>query len=88
MKKGKTHKEIAGKKPVAAKVIAVKSNSVFSFEEVISLFLLVCLIFLVVVIRSKFLQIPFERDEGAYSYYGKLFLEGNLYGFVNRIFRE
>src|SRR5690349_19078998 len=35
---------------------------------------IICL--LVVIIRLNFLTIPFERDEGAYSYYGRLLLDG------------
>lgn len=31
---------------------------------------------LIVLIRSNFLEIPFERDEGAYSYAGRLILNG------------
>jgi hypothetical protein len=31
---------------------------------------------LVIIIRLNFLTIPFERDEGAYSYYGQLILAG------------
>jgi len=48
----------------------------FTLEERICLALLVCLIILIYVIRSKFFNIPFERDEGIYSYFGKLILEG------------
>ncbi|MBI2722706.1 MAG: glycosyltransferase family 39 protein [Bacteroidetes bacterium] len=47
-------------------------------EEKVSYTILLGLIFLVVLIRSKFLLIPFERDEGAYSYYGKLLLQGGI----------
>ncbi len=36
--------------------------------------LIICL--LVIIIRLNFLDIPFERDEGAYSYYGRLILDG------------
>lgn len=47
-------------------------------EEKVAYGFLAGLIFLVVIIRSNFLNIPFERDEGAYSYYGKLLLEGKI----------
>ncbi|MDI1355629.1 MAG: glycosyltransferase family 39 protein [bacterium] len=47
-------------------------------EEKISYLLLALIIFLVVLIRSKFLLIPYERDEGGYSYYGKLLLSGKI----------
>ncbi len=50
----------------------------FSNEEKISYILLVCLLLLIVIIRSKFSGIPFERDEGIYSYFGKLLLEGKV----------
>lgn len=45
-------------------------------DDNICLGLLIILLILVAYIRSNFLNIPFERDEGAYSYYGKLLLEG------------
>lgn len=47
-------------------------------EDKISYSILLGVIFLVVLIRSNFLNIPFERDEGAYGYYGKLLLEGKI----------
>jgi len=39
---------------------------------------MVCLLFFVVTVRLNFVSIPFERDEGAYSYYGKLLLHGKI----------
>jgi len=48
----------------------------FSTEEKICSGLLAILILLVYIIRSNFLLIPFERDEGIYSYFGTLVLEG------------
>jgi hypothetical protein len=36
------------------------------------------LLLLVYLIRSNFFNIPFERDEGAYGYYGKLLLNGKV----------
>lgn len=53
-------------------------NYTFSSEEKISLGLLIILICIIYIIRSKFLLIPFERDEGIYGYYGKLLLEGKI----------
>ncbi|MEI6021768.1 MAG: glycosyltransferase family 39 protein, partial [Bacteroidota bacterium] len=50
----------------------------FNQEEKVAYGILACLILLVILIRSKFYNIPFERDEGAYSYYGKLLLEGKI----------
>lgn len=59
--------------------ISINSPGINYFsEDKISLYLLVLLIILVYIIRSKFLNIPFERDEGAYGYYGKLLLEGKI----------
>lgn len=49
-----------------------------SQEDKIGLGLLLILTFITVSIRSNFYNIPFERDEGAYSYYGKLLLEGKI----------
>lgn len=53
-------------------------NYNFSTEEKISLGLLLLLILTVYIVRSNFLLIPFERDEGIYGYYGKLLLEGKI----------
>ncbi len=39
---------------------------------------LIGLIVLIIILRFQFLQMPFERDEGAYSYYGQLVLEGKI----------
>src|ERR1044071_2696036 len=64
---------------VAPKLSTLKiGNRTFSFtqEEKICYALLALLIIIVVMIRTNFLNIPYERDEGGYSYYGKLLLEG------------
>ena len=65
-----------------SKTVVVEDNKGFfsflSLEEKISIALLLCLIVGVYIIRSKFLSIPFERDEGNYSYFGKLLLEGKI----------
>lgn len=45
-------------------------------EDLICSFLLLVLVMIVHGIRSNFLTIPFERDEGIYSYFGTLVLEG------------
>lgn len=45
-------------------------------EDLICSFLLLILVYIVHSIRSNFLLIPFERDEGIYSYFGTLVLEG------------
>jgi len=47
-------------------------------EDKISYLLLLGVIFLIAIIRSNFLTIPFERDEGAYGYYGARLLEGKI----------
>ncbi|MBS1646179.1 MAG: glycosyltransferase family 39 protein [Bacteroidetes bacterium] len=52
------------------------NNNSFISDEKLCLGLLVLLLLLVAYIRSKFVQMPFERDEGAYSLYGKMLLEG------------
>ncbi len=57
--------------------IAGKTFS-FTKEEKICTCLLAILILLVYTIRSKFLLIPFERDEGIYSYFGTLILDGKI----------
>ena len=57
--------------------IAGKSFT-FSGEEKICTALLAILILLIYTIRSKFALIPFERDEGIYSYFGTLVLEGKI----------
>lgn len=55
-------------------------NKYFNFtrDEKISYILLFGTLFLVWLIRSNFYDIGFERDEGAYSLYGKLLLEGKI----------
>lgn len=55
-----------------------KKTYTFTQEEKISAILMVLLIILVLTIRSKFSGIPYERDEGAYSYYGKMLLDGKI----------
>ena len=54
------------------------SNKSWFTEDNICLMLLLLVIGMVFIIRSKFSGIPFERDEGAYSYYGKMLLEGKI----------
>jgi hypothetical protein len=48
----------------------------YTIPEKVSFAILLILIFIVYIIRSKFLEIPFERDEGSFSYFGKMILEG------------
>lgn len=49
-----------------------------SKEDLISYGALAVVILLVILIRSKFVNIPFERDEGAYSLNGRSLLEGKI----------
>ncbi len=56
----------------------LKQGLFASTDDKIGLSLLFILIITVYVIRSKFSLIPFERDEGIYSYFGKLVLEGKI----------
>lgn len=48
----------------------------YTLQDKISFAILLILIFTVYIIRSNFLDIPFERDEGSFSYFGKMILEG------------
>lgn len=50
----------------------------YTWEQKICFVLLFLLIWLVYAVRSSFFDMPFERDEGAYTYYGKLLLEGKI----------
>ncbi len=71
-----------------AKVIAVPAlkdskefkigsrSIVVSNEDLICTGLLLLLMYIIYSIRSNFLLIPFERDEGIYSYFGNLILDG------------
>lgn len=56
----------------------LKQGLFASTDDKIGLSLLFILILTIYIIRSKFLLIPFERDEGIYSYFGKLVLEGKI----------
>lgn len=54
------------------------SRSFFGFQQtdypyLIGLGIVICLI---VFIRSKFVNVPFERDEGSYAYCGRIILDG------------
>jgi hypothetical protein len=69
--------KIAAQQP-AGKFDFVTKFKNLSQEDKIGLALLLLLVFITYTIRSKFSGIPFERDEGAYSYYGKLLLEGKI----------
>ena len=49
-----------------------------NFNLYIHWILLACIIILSVFIRIHFLNIPFERDEGSYTYCGKIILDGAI----------
>lgn len=70
-------KKTAQSKADISETVSVNHSKYLS-EDKISLYLLILLILIIYIIRSKFLSIPFERDEGAYGYYGKLLLEGKI----------
>ena len=78
MNKNKTHHSSKNNARAESKSSIVNKSSSLSWlnENIISYILLILLILVVVVIRYKFISIPFERDEGAYSYNGKLLLQG------------
>lgn len=65
---GKDYKEFT----IGSKTIKVSN------EDLICTGLLLILVMIVHSIRSNFLSIPFERDEGIYSYFGTLVLEGKV----------
>jgi hypothetical protein len=59
----------------------VKTSSLPAFvagESGIGLLLLLIVLLIAGSIRSKFVNMPFERDEGIYSYIGTLVLEGKI----------
>ena len=80
MSKNKTSKNQYKEKKISAILSrdGLPESSFFFNEDKIALFLLIVLLLIIAFIRSKFLSIPFERDEGAYSYYGTLLLEGKI----------
>jgi hypothetical protein len=56
----------------------VLKKGVLSPEDRVSYIALGVILLLIYLIRSNFFEIPFERDEGAYGYYGKLLLHGKI----------
>ncbi|MBK8722828.1 MAG: hypothetical protein IPL95_11335 [Saprospiraceae bacterium] len=63
--------KIEEKKETVNTIESSKSNSTLLYT-----ILTAALLILMFVIRLNFLEIPYERDEGAYSYYGQLLNEG------------
>ena len=54
-----------------------KANfSFFKGVELYYLLGLVSVLLLIIIIRSNYVNIPFERDEGSYSYAGRIILNG------------
>jgi len=49
-----------------------------SVDVVLQIFLLIVLVILVLVIRSNFVGMPFERDEGVYAQFASLIVQGRL----------
>ncbi|HOZ88247.1 MAG TPA: hypothetical protein PL029_10835, partial [Bacteroidia bacterium] len=76
--------QTADKKKVAAQPGNVIGFTIFgkkfqiSREEQVSSALLIVLLMVVYSIRSNFLLMPFERDEGFYSYIGTLVIDGKI----------
>ncbi|MBK7819009.1 MAG: hypothetical protein IPJ60_16840 [Sphingobacteriaceae bacterium] len=76
--------KVAEKKVVVPAVKTTKEfkigskTIIVSNEDLICTGLLFVLVFIVHSIRTNFAGIPFERDEGIYSYFGKLVLEGKV----------
>jgi hypothetical protein len=63
--------KIEEKKETVNTIESSKSNSTLLYT-----ILTAALLILMFVIRLNFLEIPYERDEGSYSYYGQLLNEG------------
>ncbi len=66
-----------------SKTLAQKPNApktYFGFDKTDGLYLagLAFIIFLIAIIRSNFLSVPFERDEGSYAYCGNIILDGAI----------
>ncbi|MCX6230224.1 MAG: glycosyltransferase family 39 protein [Bacteroidetes bacterium] len=64
-----------------AKIQKKEKNTSINFDKFFKYIPYIVLAFdilLIFIIRLKFLEMPFERDEGAYSYYGKLLLDGKI----------
>ncbi len=77
MGKTKQQRKNNTKQEPVAEVKSLSKNSI-SLEDKVCIGLLIVVLLFIYVIRSKFLEIPFERDEGIYSYFGKLVLEGKI----------
>lgn len=71
-------KPAAAVKPIDTGITIAGRTFHFSMEDRISTVLLLFLVYIVYSIRSNFLMIPFERDEGIYSYFGTLVIEGGI----------
>ena len=65
-------------KPTQSKASFTSFLTNLSLEDKIGMLLLGLILLLAYTIRIKFLDIPFERDEGAYTYYGKMLNMGKI----------
>ncbi|MDI9340521.1 MAG: glycosyltransferase family 39 protein [Sediminibacterium sp.] len=63
-------------KATVSKTPETKTYFGFGKSDFIYLAGLGIIIFLIAIIRSNFLHVPFERDEGSYAYCGKIILNG------------
>jgi hypothetical protein len=68
----------AGKSAKKDQTAPAKTGWMGTTEDKVCYILLGVLLLTITVIRMKFLNIPYERDEGAYSLYGKQLLEGKI----------
>ncbi|MCD4679937.1 MAG: glycosyltransferase family 39 protein [Bacteroidales bacterium] len=70
------------KKPPPKKVIRQKTTESLkkesAYKKYIPYIILVAILILATIIRTNFLSIPFERDEGAYCYLGQCVLDGKI----------
>lgn len=71
-------KQAAPLKPIDKGFTIAGRTFHFSTEDKVGSLGLLFLLFIVYGIRSNFLLIPFERDEGIYSYFGNLVIEGGV----------
>ncbi|MCX6256648.1 MAG: glycosyltransferase family 39 protein [Bacteroidia bacterium] len=64
------------KKPIRQK--ETKTAVISPFSKYLPYIILAAILLFSVLIRISFLNMPFERDEGSYSMYGKLLLQGKI----------
>ncbi len=71
MAKAKTAKIVANNKNEALPKLQASNNTYYYIA-------LAAVLLLIFVIRSNFVNVPFERDEGSYAYCGKILLNGAI----------